>query len=71
MEPYENLANAIVIRAAEDYRHAARKLMVNPDFLPALRLESDCESFFLSGWFSILTDISGASLLARLKEERE
>ena len=71
MEPYENLANAIVIRAAEDYRHATRKLTVNPDFLPALRLESDCEQFFISEWFGVLTDLNGAGLLARLKEERE
>ena len=30
-EPYENLANAIIISAAEDYRVALRRQMRHPD----------------------------------------
>ena len=58
---YENLANAIIIQAAEDYRRA---------------LESDnrgtqreIERFFRSDWFIVLTDLNPELLLKRLKQE--
>lgn len=69
MEQYEYLANAIVLRAAADYRIASRRLTVNPEYPPAQQLEADCEQFFLSGWFSVLTNVNGAALLERLKGE--
>ena len=71
MEPYESLANAIILRAVEDYRAARMKLKLNPEYGPALELAKDCESFFLSEWFSLLTKVDGAVLLKRLQEEAE
>ena len=41
MTPYENLANAIILRAVEDYREALRDLEVNPRYPLALRTVSD------------------------------
>lgn len=59
MDPYENLANAIVIRAADDYR-----MTENPKEL------KEIEAFFLSGWFTALTKTDGGSILKMLREEK-
>lgn len=71
MESYENLANAIILRAVEDYRDALKKLKINPKYQPALKMKEECEQFFLSEWFTILTPLDGAALLRKLKEEAE
>lgn len=69
MAPCEHLANAIILRAVEDYREAIRMLAVNPRYSPALHTVLEVERFFRSGWFSTLTTIDGISLMKRLKEE--
>ena len=69
MDAYENLANAVILRAVEDYRVAMRRLAINPKYPEALRMKADCEEFFLSTWFSELTKLDGADLLKKLKEE--
>lgn len=70
MTPYENLANAIILRAVEDYREALRDLEVNPRYSLALRTVSDVERFFRSGWFSALTSLDGVVLMKKLQKER-
>lgn len=69
MTPYENLANAIILRAVEDYREALRDLEVNPRYPLALRTVSDVERFFRSGWFSVLTSLDGVVLMKKLQKE--
>ena len=58
-DPYTALANAIIEQAVDDYRksknHQARSMI---------------KKFFLSEWFSVLTDLDGKMLLIRLEEER-
>ena len=71
MDPYENLANAIVLAAAEDYRKALRLLKRNPKHYESLRIKAECEKFFLSSWFSTLKSLDGECLLEKLKEEAE
>ena len=44
VDPYENLANAIVLNAVEEYRKSN-----SPQLL------QDLERFFRSDWFQILT----------------
>ena len=69
MTPYENLANAIILRAVEDYREALRDLEVNPRYPLALRTVSDVERFFRSGWYKTLTSVDGEYLIQKLREE--
>lgn len=66
---YEDLANAIVLQAATDYRKVLRDLKRNPNYTPALRDKAEIESFFRSEWYQTLTPISGELLIKKLKAE--
>ena len=65
----EELANAIIIRAAEDWREAKRKLQKHPGCAEAKAVVKETESFFLSRDYAALTTYDGRKLLKRLKEE--
>lgn len=69
MNPYENLANAIVVQAANDYRKALHDLKKNSKYEPALFMKRDCERFFRSAWFAVLTNLNGETLMDSLKKE--
>ena len=69
MDPYESLANAIILSAVKDYREARRKLRKRPKNKDAKLMAEGCERFFCSEWFGALTTIDGKALLQRLKEE--
>ena len=58
IDPYKDLANAIILQAVEDYRKWGKNLV-------------ELKEFFRSEWFSILTNLDGEQLLARLKSELE
>lgn len=66
MDGYKELANAIVIRAVKDYRHAIKKLKKYPDNKKALQTKNECEKFFMSEYFVILTGLDGEVLLEKL-----
>ena len=66
---WENLANAIIVQAADDYRWARKKLKEDPYCLKAIRMIKEVEPFFTSDWFRALTDVDGEMILSRLKEE--
>lgn len=70
-EPYENLANAIIISAAEDYRVALRRQMRHPDGQETKHTVDCLENFFRSAWFGVLTDVDGEYLMARIRKEVE
>ena len=57
--PYENLANAIVLRAVKDYR-----LHDNEQELARI------ERFFRSDWFSVLTNVDPEILIDKLRKEK-
>ncbi|MDD5956397.1 MAG: hypothetical protein PUC40_05385 [Lachnospiraceae bacterium] len=69
MEPYENLANAIVLFAARDYRSALKRLKKNPGGKESMRTAMKCEQFFRSGWYSALSNVSGEYLIEQLQKE--
>ena len=69
MDPYENLANAIIFSAVKDYSAARRKLKRKPKNEDAKLMVEDCERFFCSDWFGALSNVDGKALLKRLKEE--
>lgn len=69
MNPFEELANAIVIQAAKDYMKALKKLKKYPRDAEARQMRNDCESFFRSSWYSTLTSVDGELLMRKLQME--
>ena len=69
MNGYQNLANAIIEQAVKDYREALRRLKRHPDSKAAMELAMECERFFRSGWYGVLTDIDPDYLIERLRKE--
>ena len=57
--PYENLANAIILKAVKDYRQSKSD-----------RTMEEIERFFRSGWFRVLTNIDGEQLIKDLRKEK-
>lgn len=75
-DPSQNLANAIIAQAADDWRRATAYLNhhrggTGKRYWEAEKAKNDCERFFLGETFEILTDIEGEYLLRRLREEAE
>lgn len=68
-DPYENLANAIVLSAVDDYRRALRRLSKNPDSKMALADVESLESFFRSSWYAALTSVEGEFLIRKIRVE--
>ena len=67
-KPYQTLANAIVLQAVQDYRRAlSGKRAVS--HIPARQTISECEMFFLSEYFTLLTDVDGGFLIQRIRQE--
>lgn len=60
-EPYQNLANAIVAVAADDYRKALKTDDVGT--------QTSLERFFRSEWYQALTNVEGETLLGFLRRE--
>ena len=69
LDPYESLANAIVLQAVKDYRVALKRLKKHPNNKDAAIERDSIERFFRSGYFGILTDIDPEYLIDRLNEE--
>lgn len=66
---YTRLANAIIVQAAKDYAKALRRLKKFPHDKDAAYTKRDCERFFRSGWFEVLTDLDGEVLMEKLQRE--
>lgn len=69
MTGYEQLANAIVLQAVKDYRSALKRIKMNPANKAAMSDAMECERFFRSDWYSVLTSVDGEYLINRLREE--
>lgn len=70
-DPYQNLANAIVLSAVKDWRAAVKKLKKRPKHELSLQMKAECERFFLSEWFETLTSVDGEVILKKLKQEAD
>lgn len=68
-EPYQDLANAIILRAVKDYREALRKLKKRPNYGPAQDIKNEVERFFRSDWYRELTSVDGNVLIKKLQAE--
>ena len=69
LDPYENLANAIVLQAVKDYRDALKRLKKKPNNQAAKSGAMECERFFCSSWYKALTSVDGEYLIQKLREE--
>ena len=65
---YESLAEGIIVQAGKDFREAARSLKKDPDNYEALLTKKECEKFFRSRYFGILTAVDPEKLMLRLAE---
>ena len=68
-DPYENLANAVIAQAAEDYRRLLKRAKKNPANREALDEALQIERFFRSGWYQRLTNMDGEFLICKLQED--
>lgn len=69
MSPCERLANAIILRAVDDYRDAMKRLAGFPHDRDSKRTKVEVERFFRSGWFSTLTSLDPEMLIEKLTSE--
>ena len=68
-DPYENLANAVIAQAADDYRRLLKRAKKNPANREALDEALQIERFFRSGWYQRLTNVDGEFLIRKLQED--
>ena len=66
---WRDLADAIIIQAASDYRKAQNRNSKRPHQADTLREIHSLEQFFLSKWFATLTTLDGKKLLYDLKKD--
>ena len=68
-DPYERLANAIILQAVTDYRAALKRIKRKPEDWETIDEAMRVESFFRSGWYSQMTAVDGEYLIRRLQDE--
>ena len=66
---WQDLANAVILQAIEDYRRICGKLRFRPGLTGAARAKRELEAFFTSRWFRTLTTLDGQELLSSLRRE--
>jgi hypothetical protein len=67
-EAYENLANAIIKLAADDYKSALIRLKRHPESESTKADVKRQEKFFYSEWYEVLTDLDASYLIRKMKE---
>ena len=60
MNPYENLAQAIILQAVKDYRLTDDEQELQ-----------EIERFFRSGWFGVLSKVDPEYLIKKLRKENK
>ena len=66
-EGCENLVIAIVRQALIDYRDSLKALKKNPNNIDERRIKNECEIFFNSEYFTLLTNVDGTYLLKNME----
>ena len=69
MDFYTELANAIVIQAAKDYRKALKTLKRYPRYEPAKAVVAEVDEFFRSDWYRMLTSVDAEMLMRKIRRE--
>lgn len=70
-ENWEDLANAIIISAVEDYQSAYKRLLRNPESEFRKKEVEKLEEFFRGSWYATLTDLDPNYLIRKIQEEIE
>ena len=71
-EAYQNLANAIIVRAVKDFRRYLKVVKRNGrDKAAALKEMKEIVEFIKSPWFRTLTNLEPSVLLKKLQQEVE
>lgn len=69
-DPYEEIANAIVIQACHDYKNAYKRSLRRSGVVGEADEEiAELETFFRSDWYKKLTEVDGEYLMERLRNE--
>ena len=66
---WQDLANAIILQAVDDYRKCRRLVRRKPDQTEAQAMIREIEQFFRSRWFCQLADVDGIKIIEELKKE--
>ena len=69
MNPYQELANAIILQAVKDYRVTLRRCAAHPRDRAYNNERAGLERFFRSGWFGFLTNLDGEVLMHQIQDE--
>lgn len=69
VDPWQALADAVVVQAADDYRNAAHGIGIGRK--PAIQIEQECERFFQSEWFLSLSNLNGTYLMRQFSMRQE
>ena len=64
--PWQALADAVIVQAAEDYSNALHRRGYGPT-----HTQTECERFFQSEWFFVLTNVDGVYLMKQLATRLE
>lgn len=67
--PYQGLANGIILQAVADYRNALDGF--GYDNRPPKAVIKECEKFFRSSRYQMLTKVKGEYLIEQLKKEHK
>ncbi|MCI6652368.1 MAG: hypothetical protein MSH11_02950 [Ruminococcus sp.] len=67
--PYEELANAIILQAVKEYKLSLKALRRYPHDSSASYRKREVEQFFRSKWFKELTDADAEFIINGLKED--
>lgn len=71
-DPYEEIANAIIIQASSDYKKAYKRSLKKGENDAQSNAElAELEEFFCSYLYKKLTYVDGEALMERLKKEVE
>ena len=65
----QDLLNAVVIQAAEDFRYYSVRLILNPKSREWKKRKDNVIRFFLSKDFNAFTRVQGKYILTRLQKE--
>lgn len=68
IDPYQELANAIIVSASRDYMKAYKKFLRTGTGYERVMYE---ERFFFSDWFGVLSDANPTYLVEHMKKKCE
>ena len=72
IEGYKRLGKAVILKAAQDYVAALRRLRKNPRDYKAQDIVAECEKFFRERmWMFTTAEIDGEEIIRELRRKAE